>query len=51
MDTVTALRNWARFLADIRRFFDERDFVEVTTRNLVEAGAFEAVTLGLGGSR
>lgn len=43
MDTVTALRQWARFLADIRRFFDERGFVEVTTRNLVPAGAFEGV--------
>jgi elongation factor P--(R)-beta-lysine ligase len=43
MDTVTALGRWARFLADIRVFFDGRGFTEVTTRSLVPAGAFEGV--------
>lgn len=43
MDTVTAIRRWAQFLSQIRRFFDARGFTEVTTRHLVQAGAFEAV--------
>lgn len=43
MDTVTAIREWAAFLARVRRFFDERGFVEVTTKHLVPAGAFEGV--------
>ena len=43
MDTVTALRRWAGLLAQIRRFFDERGFVEITTRHLVPSGAFEGV--------
>jgi elongation factor P--(R)-beta-lysine ligase len=43
MDTVTALRRWAKLLSEVRRFFDDRGFVEVTTRHLVPAGAFEGV--------
>ncbi len=43
MDTVTALRTWARFLSQIRRFFDDRGYLEVSTRHLVSAGAFEGV--------
>jgi elongation factor P--(R)-beta-lysine ligase len=43
MDTVTTMRHWAGFLAQIRAFFDGRGFTEVTTRHLVPAGAFEGV--------
>ncbi len=43
MDTVTALRRWAQFLGQIRRFFDDRGFTEVSTRHMVPAGAFESV--------
>lgn len=38
-----SLRAWAKFLRQIRIFFDERNFTEVTTDHIVAAGAFEAV--------
>jgi lysyl-tRNA synthetase class 2 len=42
MDERTKVKRWAECLREIRRFFDERGFFEVTTTSLVPAGAFES---------
>lgn len=41
VDPITKIRRWAEFLGKIRRFFDSRGFLEVSTDALVPAGAFE----------
>lgn len=42
MDKSTFLHSWSQFLWNIRRFFHDRAYLEVTTPTLVSAGAFEA---------
>lgn len=36
------LEAWARYLSEIRSFFDEKGFLEISSPTLVPAGAFEA---------
>lgn len=42
MDKAIRVKAWAKFLSQIRKFFDERGFYEVSTPALVTAGAFES---------
>ena len=42
MDGPTKIREWARFLRQIRNFLDDQGYLEVTTNHLVAAGAFES---------
>ncbi len=42
MDGPQKIRDWAKFLKDIRLFLDSRDYIEVMTNHLVPAGAFES---------
>lgn len=52
MFDVRNFRNWSNFLKQIRFFFEENKFLEVTTPYLVKAAAFEGVidTLEVTGS-
>ncbi len=42
MDGPQKIREWAKFLKDIRTFLDYRTYLEVMTNHLVTAGAFES---------
>ncbi|MBI4406093.1 MAG: hypothetical protein HY537_18180 [Deltaproteobacteria bacterium] len=39
---VTKVKQWGEFLCQVRKFFNKRGFLEVTTPHLVSAGAFES---------
>ncbi|MCS6839062.1 MAG: hypothetical protein NZ480_09500 [Bdellovibrionaceae bacterium] len=41
LDVVKNLENWSRFLSQIRRFFEERQFLEVQTPTLVQCPGTE----------
>jgi elongation factor P--(R)-beta-lysine ligase len=42
MDAITKVKRWADMVSNIRKYFDTQGFIEVSTPQLVEAGAFEA---------
>jgi len=42
MNGPQKIREWAKFLKDIRSFLDARTYLEVMTNHLVPAGAFES---------
>ncbi len=42
MNNAQKIERWATYLKQIRRFLDDRGFLEITTPCLVQAGAFES---------
>jgi lysyl-tRNA synthetase class 2 len=41
MDLIKKLKNWAEFIQKTRNYFNDNGYLEVFTKQIVEAGAFE----------